>query len=102
MSIIFSRRRPHHEKFGSSVADSSAKIHQVRVKSKGGRWKSVRSIHQITMHDVVRLADKPHIEGEVRHIDEEKKRVEFNHLGRPVFAPINKIKVRVKKEYKRL
>ena len=74
------------------------KVYKAKGKKLGHNWKRVHSLEQINMHSHVRLIKKPAIEGEVRHIDHLKKRIEFNHLGRPVFAKIHEIKVLVRKE----
>ncbi|MBW2984708.1 hypothetical protein KY361_06320 [Candidatus Woesearchaeota archaeon] len=71
-------------------------LHGVRVsKAAGGRWKSA-SINNINMHDTVRLARKPKVEGEIRHIDKERKKVEFSWGGKPIVAKIGQLQVLVK------
>ena len=74
-------------------------VHRItrKVEREGYCWKSVSDISDIKMHDTVRLAHKPHVEGEIRYIDEENKKVEFNWHGNPIFVHIKKIKRLVKK-----
>jgi hypothetical protein len=88
--------------FGFKLRSSrtSSKVHQVKVKAKrkGGHWRAVHSSNDLDMHSTVRLAHKPHIEGEVRFVDHYNKRVEFSHKGAPVHAPLHKIRVWVKKK----
>ncbi|MBW2984709.1 hypothetical protein KY361_06325 [Candidatus Woesearchaeota archaeon] len=72
----------------------AGKIHErfkkIRVKSIG-IWKHAK-IEDIKLHDWVKLKHKPHIEGQVRHIDRKKNRIEFSHQGTPVFCPIHHVK----------
>jgi hypothetical protein len=77
-----------------------SKAHKVNVKAKksGGHWRAVHNSSDIDMHSTVRLAHKPHIEGEVRFVDHYNKRVEFNHKGSPIHVPLDKIRVWVKKK----
>ena len=71
-------------------------LHGIKLgKKTGGRWKAA-SINKINMHDTVRLANKPKVEGLVRYIDKERKKVEFNCGGKPIFAKISRLQVRVK------
>ncbi len=86
--------RMHDEKKRIAVLNPFAKTHTIHNKSKNACcWKAVKRLSDINLHDTVRLAKNPKIEGEIRHIDNKKKKVEFNHLGRPVFAKINDIRV---------
>lgn len=97
---IFSRGKGVYGMKLGVPAGIASKVHTVKRKHEGGRWKAVQSVSEIRMHETVRLAKKPHVEGEIRHIDEERKRVEFNWQGNPIFAGIHEIKVLVRKKYK--
>jgi hypothetical protein len=78
------------------------KIHEThkKVKVKAiGIWKAP-TINSIRVHDVARLADKPHITGEIRHIHKKSKKVEFSHKGAPIFINVSKVRVWVRRKHK--